>query len=86
MRFFEETMLDLANTVGVELKNAMETALVDTIAAAITGADDLNEKLKATAASLLSTVGKAFVNAGISGLFWRRYLGIFHIPQRGTES
>ena len=46
----------------------METALVDTISAAITGADDLNEKLQATAASLLTTVGKAFVNAGISRL------------------
>ena len=86
MRFFEETMLDLANTVGVELKNAMETALVDTLAAAITGADDLNDKLKATAASLLSTVGKAFVNAGISGLAGDDTSGFFTFLKGGLKA
>ena len=78
-RFLEETMQDLVNTIGTELANAMQTALVDTIAAAITGAEDLNEKLQQTAASLLSTIGQAFVKAGISGLAGNDGTGFFSI-------
>ena len=77
--FFEQNIIDLTNKVGGALKQAMETALVDTIAAAITGADDLNDKLKQTAATLLSTVGKAFVNAGIAGLAGNDGTGFFSI-------
>ena len=83
---FRAQMIALANTVGVALKDAMETALVDTIAAAITGADDLNEKLKATAASLLGTVGKALVNAGINGLAGDDTSGFFTFLKGGLKA
>ena len=76
---FEAQMKSLVNTVGVSLKNAMETALVDTIGAALTGADDLNDKLKQTAATLLSTIGKALVGAGIQGLAGNDGQGFFSI-------
>ena len=78
-RAFEEVMINLTNQVGVALKNAMETALVDTIGAALTGADDLNDKLKQTAATLLSTIGKALVGAGIQGLAGNDGQGFFSI-------
>ena len=80
---FEEAVNNLLNTVGVALKNAMETALVDTIAAAISGADDLNEKLQQTASSLLTTLGKAFVNFGISSLAGTDGRGFFSFLQGG---
>lgn len=79
LKVFEELMVDLTNQVGVSLKNAMETALVDTISAAISGADDLNDKLKQTAATLLSTIGKALVSAGIKGLGGNDGVGFFSI-------
>jgi hypothetical protein len=43
----------------------METALVDTITAAIQGADDLNEKLQALASNLLTTIGQLVFQAGL---------------------
>ena len=46
----------------------MERALVDTITAAIQGADDLGEKLQALASDLLGSLGRIFINAGLSGL------------------
>jgi len=85
LSFFEQNIVDLTNTVGVALKSAMETALVDTIAAAIAGADDLNDRLKATAASLLTTIGKAFVNAGVSGLAGNDGVGFFSFLKGGLE-
>jgi len=65
---FEKTIQGLVTTISGQLKNALETALVDTIAAAIQGADDLNEKLQATAASLLTSVGKALFSAGVGSI------------------
>ena len=65
---FEKTIQGLITTVSGQLKNALETALVDTITAAIQGADDLNEKLQATAASLLTSVGKALFSAGVGSI------------------
>ena len=58
----------LAAQVNTTLANAMETALVDTITAAIQGTEDLGEKLQALASDLLGTLGRIFINAGISGL------------------
>ena len=46
----------------------MENALVDTITAAIQGTEDLGKKLQALASDLLGTLGRIFINAGISGL------------------
>ena len=82
-RKLEESMKDLANTVGTTLASAMQTALVDTIDAAITGADDLNEKLKQTAATLLSDLGMAFIKAGISGLGGTDGTGFFSFLSGG---
>ena len=62
----------------------METALVDTIAAAITGADDLNEKLKATTGLSARHCWQALVNAGINGSL-EMIPRDFHIPQGRLE-
>ena len=61
---FRAKLDDLVGTINQELARAMETALVDTIAAAISGADDLNEKLQELASNLLSTIGSILVRAG----------------------
>ena len=65
---FEQKMEDLQKTISQSLANALETALVETITAAVRGADDLNEKLQAIASSLLSDLGRMFIRAGINGL------------------
>ena len=44
----------------------MQTALVDTLAAAIQGADDLNEKLQALASNLLTTLGQLLFRTGLA--------------------
>ncbi len=62
---FEQAVKDLTRSIGTELANAMQTALVDTLTAAIQGADDLNEKLQALASNLLSTIGQLIFQAGL---------------------
>ncbi len=62
---FEQAIKDLTRSIGTELANAMQTALVDTLTAAIQGADDLNEKLQALASNLLSTIGQLIFQAGL---------------------
>ena len=62
---FEKDLVDLTNFIGTQLKSAMEPRWSTPLPQS--WADDLNEKLKATAA-LLTTIGKALVNFGISGL------------------
>ena len=62
---FEQKIKDLTRAIGTELANAMQTALVDTITAAIQGADDLGEKLQALASNLLNTVGQLLFRTGL---------------------
>jgi len=58
----------LAAKINTTLASAMENALIGTITAAIQGTEDLGEKLQALASDLLGTLGRIFINAGISGL------------------
>ena len=62
---FEEDVKRLTRAIGTELANAMQTALVDTITAAIQGADDLGEKLQALASGLLTNIGQLLFRAGL---------------------
>ena len=63
-----DEMIQLANTVSTQVANAFQTAIVDTLTAAIQGAEDLNEKLKATAATLLTQIGGALFSAGVGSI------------------
>ena len=62
---FEQKIKDLTRAIGTELANAMQTALVDTITAAIQGADNLGEKLQALASGLLTNIGQLLFRAGL---------------------
>ena len=55
---------------GVEtrLKTAMEDALVNTIEAAVSGAEDLGKALQDIAASLLKDIGRMFISKAIGGI------------------
>lgn len=73
----EDKFINIANTVGTTVANAMQTALVDTITAAIQGADDLSERLQNLASTLLADLGKIFINAGLKGLAGDDKVGFF---------
>ena len=62
----QDDFKNLARSIGSELASAMETALVDTLTAAIQGADDLGESLQRLASDLLTSIGKIMVQAGLS--------------------
>ena len=63
---FQKKIDDLIGTINQELANAMQNALLTTLKAAITGADDLNDKLQEIAASLLETLSQILMQAAIA--------------------
>ena len=60
----EELMGSVAQRVGT----AIEDSIVTAIDAAVSGADDLNQKLQEIASSLLKDIGRMLIRAGINGL------------------
>ena len=56
-------------SASLRMGRALEDALVSTIEAAVTGAEDLGETLQKIAADLLGDVGRMFIKAGISSVW-----------------
>ena len=62
----KDTLDELIGTINNELASAMSNALLATIEAAVTGADDLDKKLQDIAAQLLKTLSQILMQAAIA--------------------
>ena len=65
---FEKQLQSIATFASTQLNQALTDALVTTIDAAITGADNLAESLQAIASNLLKQIGAQLISAGIGGV------------------